>query len=215
MFKSLRRRFIKLTFHLLYHQFAFTYDAVAWLVSLGQWKAWGRMALGHVRGMRVLELGHGPGHLLIALARAGRSPVGVDLSPQMIAIARRRIRREHLDIPQVRCRAQALPLRSGAFDSVVAAFPTAYIVDPSTLLEVKRVTHAHSRLVIVAGAQLAGRQPSAHFIDWLYRVTGQSDWRVEEHASIFQRIGMQERIELEGAGAGTVTLVIAEKVQVG
>jgi ubiquinone/menaquinone biosynthesis C-methylase UbiE len=85
----LPRRLIKLGFHLLYHQFAFTYDAVAWLVSLGQWQAWGRTALKWVRGPRVLELGHGPGHLLIALARSGRQPIGIDLSPQMIRLAQR------------------------------------------------------------------------------------------------------------------------------
>jgi ubiquinone/menaquinone biosynthesis C-methylase UbiE len=68
MTEPLPRRAVKLGFHLLYHQFAFTYDAVAWFVSLGQWQAWGQAALKRVRGPRVLEIGHGPGHLLIALA---------------------------------------------------------------------------------------------------------------------------------------------------
>src|SRR5512147_1621186 len=124
---SLPRRFIKFGFHLLYHEFAFTYDAVAWLVSLGQWQAWGRTALSRVRGSRVLEIGHGPGHLLIALARSGRQPIGIDLSPDMIQIARRNIRRAGVNAPQVHCRVQALPFRSGVFDSVVSTFPTDYI----------------------------------------------------------------------------------------
>ena len=81
MKNTLPRRVIKFGFHLLYHELAFTYDAVAWLVSLGQWQAWGRTALDRVRGPRVLEIGHGPGHLLIALARSGRQPIGIDLSP--------------------------------------------------------------------------------------------------------------------------------------
>ena len=88
MKNTLPRRLVKLGFQLLYHEFAFTYDAVAWLVSLGQWQAWGRTALDRVRGLRVLEIGHGPGHLLIALARSGRRPIGIDLSPQMIRLAR-------------------------------------------------------------------------------------------------------------------------------
>ncbi|NTU63042.1 MAG: hypothetical protein HGB05_06465, partial [Chloroflexi bacterium] len=77
MKNTLPRRLVKFGFQLLYHEFAFTYDAVAWLVSLGQWQAWGRTTLDRVRGPRVLEIGHGPGHLLIALARSGQRPIGI------------------------------------------------------------------------------------------------------------------------------------------
>ena len=208
---SLPRRFVKFAFHLLYHQFAFTYDAVAWLVSFGQWQAWGRAAIDRVRGHRVLELGHGPGHVLIALARAGRSPIGIDLSPNMISLAQQHIQREGLSIPQVRCRAQALPFRSSTFDSVVSTFPTDYIVDRDTLHEVKRVTMEHGRLVVVVGAQLGNRRPSARLIEWLYRLTGQRDQSIDEEGSIFDQAGLPARIETETIGAGTVTLIIAEK----
>ena len=211
--RSVRHALLRLAFHLLYHQLAFTYDAVAWLVSLGQWKTWGRTALSRVHGRRVLELGHGPGHLLIALARSGRAPIGIDLSPDMIRIAQRRIRRERVDVPQVRCRVQALPFRSGAFDSAVATFPTEYIVDPATVQEVRRVTNDQGRLVIVAGAQLTDRKPSARFVDWLYRITGQSELVPGGHESIFQEMGMPPRIEYETIGASTVALVIAEKTR--
>jgi ubiquinone/menaquinone biosynthesis C-methylase UbiE len=160
MNNTLPRRVIKFCFHLLYHQFAFTYDTVAWLVSLGQWQAWGRSALVRVRGPRVLEIGHGPGHLLIALARSGRQPIGIDLSPQMIRIAQRNLRQAGVNAPQVQCRVQALPFRSGLFDSVVSTFPSNYIADRATLLEVQRVTNEHGRLIVVFGAQLIGREPS-------------------------------------------------------
>ncbi len=101
---TLYRRFIRFAFQLLYNQLAFTYDTVAWLVSFGQWRAWGRTTLDRVRGPRVLELGHGPGHLLIALGRLGHlRPIGTDLSPHMIAQAQRRIKHAGLSIPQVRC----------------------------------------------------------------------------------------------------------------
>src|SRR5512136_2482347 len=162
-------------FHLLYHELAFTYDAVAWLVSLGQWQAWGRTALERVRGPRVLEIGHGPGHLLIALARSGRRPIGIDLSPQMIRIAQRNIRQAGVKVPQVQCRAQALPFRSGEFDSVVATFPSDYIADLATLREVQRVTNDRGRLIVVFGAQLIGREPNKRLIEWLYRITGQRE----------------------------------------
>jgi ubiquinone/menaquinone biosynthesis C-methylase UbiE len=207
----LPRRLIKFGFHLLYHQFAFTYDAVAWLVSLGQWQAWGRTTLKRVRGSRVLEIGHGPGHLLIALARSGRQPIGIDLSPQMIRLAQRNIRQAGVNVPQAQCRVQALPFRSGEFDSVVATFPSDYIADLAALREVQRVTNNRGRLIVVFGAQLIGREPSKLLIEWLYRLTGQRDAQLDEEESIFDRVGMPARIETETVGASTVTLIVAEK----
>jgi len=211
MTESLRRRFVKTGFHLLYHQFAFAYDAVAWSVSIGQWKTWGRTALDRVRGRRVLEIGHGPGHLLIALARSGRQPIGVDLSTQMVRLARQRLRRANVHVPQVQCRVQELPFRSGAFDSVVSTFPSDYIGDPATLREVQRVTNERGRLIVVFGAQLIGREPSKLIIEWLYRLTGQRAAKFDDEDSIFDQVGMPAQIETETIGASTVTLIIADK----
>jgi len=211
MKNTLPRRLVKFGFQLLYHEFAFTYDAVAWLVSLGQWQAWGCTALDRVRGPRVLEIGHGPGHLLIALARSGRQPIGIDLSPQMIRLARRNIRQAGVHAPQVQCRVQALPFRSGGFDSVVSTFPSDYIADVATLREVQRVTNERGRLIVVFGAQLIGREPSKVLIEWLYRLTGQREAKFDAEESIFDRVGMPARIETEMVGASTVTLIVAEK----
>jgi ubiquinone/menaquinone biosynthesis C-methylase UbiE len=210
MTQPLPRRIVQFGFHLLYHQFAFTYDAVAWCVSLGQWQLWARTALKRVRGQRVLEIGHGPGHLLIALTQSGHHPIGIDLSPQMIRLARKNIRHAGVNASQVQCRVQALPFRSGTFDSVVSTFPTDYIVDPATVREVQRVTNKQGRLIVVVGAQLSGRAPSKVFIEWLYRITGQRDAKFEEE-SIFDQLGMPARIETEPVGASAVTLIVADK----
>ena len=45
---------VRTMFRLLYGPFAWTYDGVAWLVSLGQWTAWGRVALRYLEGQPVL-----------------------------------------------------------------------------------------------------------------------------------------------------------------
>ena len=65
------RQLIQLGFHLLYHQLAFTYDAVAWLVSLGQWPAWRRLALQFVQPGPILELAYGTGGLFVDMIEAG------------------------------------------------------------------------------------------------------------------------------------------------
>ena len=205
------KRLARFCLRLLYNELAWAYDAVAWCVSLGRWKAWGRTSIGYVRGRRVLELAHGPGHLLIALKQAGCEPVGIDLSAHMTRRASRRLRRAGVAVPVVRCRAQALPFRSGWFDSAVATFPTDYIVDPLTLHEVARVTATASRLVIVAAAALGGRGPLPKLIEALYRATGQSEPRPSGHEPVFGSAGWSVRTEQERVGSSRVVLLIADK----
>lgn len=203
------KRLIHFGFRLLYHEMAWSYDLVAWLVSLGQWRAWGQTALPHVVGERILELGHGPGHLLTNLAERGFHPVGLDPSPQMGRLARRRLRRAGLALSLVRGQAQALPLPTHAFDSVVATFPTLYIVDPATLAEVARVLRPGGRLVIVAGAQLSGRDPLSRLIEWLYSITGQRE-TADAWETPFTAAGLNARRVQVEMKHSRVWLLIAE-----
>ncbi len=170
------RLLIRVFFRLLYHQMAWAYDAVAWVVSLGQWTAWGRTALPHLRGQRILELAHGPGHLLAAMRQQGWQVVGLDLSPDMGRQARSRLQRAGTPAPLVRARAQALPFRDGAFDSVVSTFPTEFIVEPATLREAVRALNTTGRLVIVPGIAFnrrGGYNLLNRVLEWLYTITGQ------------------------------------------
>ena len=209
---SVFRRVLRFGFRLLYNELAWAYDGVAWCASLGQWKAWGRASIQHLRGACVLELAHGPGHVLIALRQAGYRPVGIDLSPAMSRQAANRARGAGLDIPLARCRAQALPFRSGCFDAAVAAFPTEYIVDPLTLREVARVTRPEARLVIVAGASLGGGGLLPRLIDRLYKITGQDKPVPHGDESVFLQSGWNTRVEYERVRNSTVGLVIGEKL---
>jgi ubiquinone/menaquinone biosynthesis C-methylase UbiE len=163
-------------FHLLYHDLAAGYDAVAWGVSFGLWRDWGATALPFLSGPRVLELGHGPGHLLAALASRGDKVIGLDLSSQMGRLARRRAPAAGF----VRARAQAAPFAAGSFDGVVATFPTAYITAPETIAAVFRLLRPGGRLVVVPEAQLGGRGPLRAIVEWLYRLTGQRGAAAED-----------------------------------
>ena len=184
---------------------------VAWLVSLGHWKAWGRTTIDHLRGERILELGHGPGHLLTALERQGLNPVGLDLSPQMGRQAQRRLRKSGLSVPLVRARAQSLPFHERCFDTVVATFPTGYIVDPRTLEEVTRTVRPGGRLVVALGAGFEGEGVVASFLTWLYRVTGQSERSPDTFIHWLEEAGLSARLVREQVEQTTVLLTVAEK----
>jgi ubiquinone/menaquinone biosynthesis C-methylase UbiE len=200
---------LRLFFHLLYNQLAWTYDIVAWLVSFGRWNRWGQAALPHLRGQRVLELAHGPGHLLLAMRRSGRRPLGLDLSPAMGRLARARLHRSGLAVPLVRARAQALPFRAGAFESVVSTFPTEFILDPATLDEAARVLGEGGRLVIVPGVAFDSRSRPYRFLKWLYRVTGQASWPPSEFRQA--QPGLSWSFPQQPSGAVKVHVVIAER----
>lgn len=180
-------RLMRIFFRLLYGPFAWTYDVVAWLVSFGAWTSWVRTALRFLNGPQVLELGHGPGHLQIGMAQAGMAPVGVDLSPQMGRVARRRVQRAGVPLRLVRARAQALPFRDGAFGDVVATFPTEYILDPATLREVARVLEPEGAVVVVAAVRFRGEDLLSHFLRWLYQITGQGEPLPREREAVFTK----------------------------
>jgi ubiquinone/menaquinone biosynthesis C-methylase UbiE len=205
-------RFIRFFFRLLYNEFAWTYDLIAWVVSLGQWRAWGRTVIGHLQGERILELAHGPGHLLVAMAERGLAPVGLDLSKTMSRQAQRRISKHGgLGVPLVRARAQTLPFRDGHFDSVVATFPAEFIIAQATLQEAARVVAPGGRLVVALGAVLNGRDPLSRFIWWLYQITGQGDLLPEKGKTLLKRAGFSPQVVWEKVGCSQVLLVLGDK----
>ncbi|HOG46271.1 MAG TPA: class I SAM-dependent methyltransferase, partial [Anaerolineae bacterium] len=132
----------------LYHEFAWAYDAVSWLVSLGRWSGWRRQALAYVGGPRVLELGFGTGELLIEMAGRGWQAVGLERSPAMQRVTARKLRRQGLRVPRLCGAAQALPLAAASLDAIVATFPADYILAPGTWHEAARALRPGGRLVI-------------------------------------------------------------------
>src|SRR5690606_2783097 len=129
--------FLKLAFHLLYYQLAWSYDLVAWTVSFGQWAAWRRLALPYLKPGATLELAYGTGGFFVDLIETGYRPVGIDLSPYMARLAGNRLRRKQYHLRLNRAKAQALPFPANTFDNVVATFPSDYMLQTETLAEIR------------------------------------------------------------------------------
>ena len=177
MFKNslekLWMQLVQLGFSLLYNQLAWTYDAVSWLVSFGAWRNWQLSALPYIRGHQVLEIAHGPGHILLALDKAGFQVTGIDISKQMNKIAWRRIANAGKSIPVLCSSAQELPFSQETFDSIIATFPTEFIFDPKTLSAIYKSLKMDGLFIIVLGAELIGQGYLVKIIELLYRITGQ------------------------------------------
>ncbi len=132
-----------------------------WLASTipfaGQWRVWQRLALDHLVGEDVLEVGCGIGTLLADMIERGYRCQAIDRSPQMVDATRRELRRRGLSDGAGLVRqgsVQALPFASASFDNVVSTFPTDYIADAQALSEIWRTLRPGGRLIVVLSATL-------------------------------------------------------------
>jgi ubiquinone/menaquinone biosynthesis C-methylase UbiE len=210
------RWFIKIGFHLLYNQMAWSYDLVAWIVSFGQWPAWRRLALQFMQPGPTLELAYGTGAFFVDMLDSSYRPVGIDASPYMARKAGKRLRKNKHDLRLNQAKAQALPFPNNTFTNIVATFPTDYILEDKTLAEIHRVLRSttpdsSSRLVVVAEGQLRGLWPIRPFIDWLYKVTGQRDTPLEKPMVPLTKHNFAARWELVEHQGVAARLIIAEK----
>jgi len=78
------------------------------------------------KGMRVLDIGCGPGYVSAAAAQRKAIPIGLDFSNEMVAIARGKF-------PEIEFRegdAQNLPFADSIFDRVLANFALLHLANP-------------------------------------------------------------------------------------
>ncbi len=211
---SLWWRLIRFGFHLLYNQFAFTYDLISDVVSLRAWRCWQRTALKHLNaqpGAPILELAHGTGNLQLDLNAAGYHIVGYDLSSYMGQIAKQKLMRQDYPVRLACGRAQQLPFPANSFDAVVSTFPTNFIVAPETLHEVYRVLRADGRFVIVPNGVLTAGGAIEAGIEWLYRVTGQRNNGVSDMTSFFADFGFETHTTQESCPRSVAQVIVAQK----
>jgi ubiquinone/menaquinone biosynthesis C-methylase UbiE len=115
-------------------QIPWLYDLGLWLAEHGGFGRWRRWLPGGASG-RTLDLGTGTGRNLPWLP-PGLPAVAVDPHPQNLAAARRRAP----GVALVRARAEALPFRDGAFDTVLSGLVFCSVDEPAAgLAEVRRV----------------------------------------------------------------------------
>jgi demethylmenaquinone methyltransferase / 2-methoxy-6-polyprenyl-1,4-benzoquinol methylase len=123
-----------------------TYDRYARLLSLGQDSRWRRFLVSRLElgsDARVLDVATGTGAVALELVRRyGCTVVGIDRSPEMLAVARRRVAAHELgaNIELLEGRAELLPFADASFDALTVTYLLRYVDDPAaTIRELARV----------------------------------------------------------------------------
>src|SRR5919205_4652079 len=120
------------------------YDRLAAVLSFGQDPRWRRFLVSRVDagpGDTVLDVATGTGAVARELIRQKRCRVvGVDVTPEMLAEARRRL---GPDVRLVEASAERLPFAEESFDGLTFTYLLRYVADPAaTLRELARVVRA-------------------------------------------------------------------------
>ena len=141
------------------------YDAVSWLLSFGQIGRIRRLIIEAAElapGEKVLDVGCGTGTLAIA-AKAKAGPAGevqgIDASPEMIQVARRKATRAGADVGFQVGLIEELPFDGGRFDLVTSTMMLHHLPEDlkrKGLAEVRRVLKPESRLLVVDFASQPG-----------------------------------------------------------
>lgn len=208
---TLKARFFRSFFYLLYHQLAWVYDLVAAVVSLGYWKHWVYSVIPHVQGGPILEIGHGTGHLQVKLAVQGYQVFGLDESPTMGRIAKQRLRKSCRIPHLVRGYAQRVPFPDAGFQHVISTFPSEYILDPRTINELHRLLSPGGTLIILPVAWIQGQSPLHKTAAWLFRATDQATPWSENTLAGFARAGFHLQHLRCQESAWSTALILAKK----
>jgi SAM-dependent methyltransferase len=108
-----------------------------------------------LRGAAAVELGCGTAYFSAWLARAGASPVGVDVSIGQLWLARAFQTEFHTSFPLVCADADDVPFRSGSFDLVLSEYGASSWCDPHRWVpEAARLLRPGGALVFLASSPL-------------------------------------------------------------
>jgi len=118
----------------LFAAHAATYDRVNSIISLGldaRWREWAARRALTVQGARFLDAFAGTGRVGLRAAELGGRVTLADVSPEMLAIARRRASKNGLDIRTVVVDLTAKPPEvAGCFDAITVMWGLRYVDDP-------------------------------------------------------------------------------------
>jgi len=155
------------------------YDFLNRLLSLGFDRRWRKKAVERLRApenARVLDMACGTADMALEIARQyplAAEIVGIDISTEMLAIARRKIKAagEARRVRLMEGSCEAIPAPADFFDGAVIAFGIRNVADRGQgLRELKRVLKPGARLIILEFSQPRQRFFRYFFDIYFYRI---------------------------------------------
>ena len=205
-----------------------SYDRVGAALSFGQDPRWRRTMVSHVPrdGGTVLDIATGTGLVAERLLARGHRVTGLDQSPDMLAVARRRFGDR---IELVEASATEIPFPNASFDHLTFTYLLRYVDDPgATLAELARVVRPGGTiaslefcvprgvwrplwdLYVGVGLPVAGRLISRGWYD-VGRFLGPSirgfyeEWPLERQLELWRKAGIMDvRARRMSLGGGVV-----------
>ena len=122
---------------------------IALTMKIGEATRYRKKIVPEVEG-RVLEIGIGSGLNLPFYSDTVKSVVGIDPSPELLAMARKRADKTPFATELINCPAEDMPFESASFDTVLTTWTLCSIGEPLVALaEMRRVLKPTGRLVFV------------------------------------------------------------------
>ncbi len=189
-----------------YTRFARLYDVAVKAVPV--WRRWLVHALPAIRGPRVLEVSFGTGWLLSQYAGLYRTD-GIDLNPELIAVARRNLTRAGASADLRQGTVEALPYPDATFDTVVNTMAfTGYPDAVAAAAELTRVLKPGGRLVLVdINYPQDGNRLGTALVRWLWKPLGDL---IRDVQALLSEAGLDVQDD-EVGGWGSVHLYLATK----
>jgi ubiquinone/menaquinone biosynthesis C-methylase UbiE len=181
--------------------------------SAGDWDSFARLIepvgrlivdrVGAEPGLRVLDVGTGSGgNVAIPAATLGAEVVGLDITPELFAHARRRAAEAGVEVEWIEGDAQELPFADASFDRVTSTFGAMFAPDHGrTAAELVRVCRPGGQIAMTTWV-------NDGFVGQLFTLTGSfmpapppgvqppSLWGVESHINdVFGAVGATPSIE--------------------
>lgn len=143
----------------------------------------------------VLDVACGPGILACAMAETAHHVTGIDLTPAMIAQARRR--QEEKGIENVSWQigdGQSLPFADGAFSLVTSRYAFHHLLDPRAMLaEMRRVCAGDGRIMVIDATPAASARAAYDEMERRRDPSHVQALTVEELRGLGRGLGLGER----------------------